>query len=194
MPIIYGYARVSKSSQSIDLQVEALEKSGILHKHIYCDEGLSGVLDSRPQFDTLMDRLGGGDTIRAWKLDRMGRSLKHLLELYEILSLKKAHFDFITERFDTSSAMGRFVLQVMSAVAELEREMIRERTLAGLEIAAKAGRVPGRPKLLTDGQLLLAHDAIHAQNIHIKDVAYSLDVSPETLRRNFKQMEVLAHG
>lgn len=144
MTNIFGYYRVSTAEQNPQLQIDALKAAGCTE--ILGDVGYSGAKASRPAFDEIMSRIGEGDKLIVWRLDRMGRSLRHLVEVNETLTQRGARFESLTEKLDTSTAMGNFVYSIMAAVAQLEREIIRERTLAGLEVAARAGRFPGRPR------------------------------------------------
>jgi DNA invertase Pin-like site-specific DNA recombinase len=141
-----GYARVSTSDQNLSLQVTALKAAGCTK--IYRDHGVSGSLASRPAFDELLGDIGKGDTIVIWRLDRLGRSLKHLIEVNELLKHRGAYLESLNDKIDTSSPTGEFVFHILGAVAQLERRMISERTLAGLAEAAKRGRYPGRPRKL----------------------------------------------
>ena len=140
----YGYFRVSTSDQNPDLQISALEKAGC--DEIVGDVGVSGVKASRPAFDALIEGISEGDSLIVWRLDRMGRSVRHLVEVNETLTRRGASFESLTEKLDTSNPMGEFVFHILAATAQLEREIIRERTLAGLAVAAENGRFPGRPK------------------------------------------------
>lgn len=142
-----GYARVSTAEQNLSLQVSALKAAGC--NVIYKDAGVSGAKCSRPALDRALDALCEGDTLIVWRLDRLGRSLKRLIELNDDLRSRDAYFESLTEKIDTSTAMGEFVFHILGAVAQLEREVIRERTLAGMAEAAKEGRFPGRPRLKT---------------------------------------------
>lgn len=139
-----GYARVSTNDQNLDLQISALKAAGCAK--IYRDHGVSGALASRPAFDKLLAAIGEGDTVVIWRLDRMGRSLKHLIEVNEVLSERGAFLESLNDKIDTSSPTGEFVFHILGAVAQLERRMISERTRAGLAEAAKRGRYPGRPR------------------------------------------------
>lgn len=139
-----GYARVSTADQSLGLQISALKAAGCAK--IYKDHGVSGSVASRPAFDALLADIREGDTLVIWRLDRMGRSLKHLIEINDLLSERGAYLDSLNDKIDTSSPTGEFVFHVLGAVAQLERRMISERTLAGLAEAAKRGRYPGRPR------------------------------------------------
>lgn len=155
MPRKLGYARVSTADQSINSQITALKAAGCTK--IYRDHGVSGSLKSRPAFDRLIGDIAKGDTLVIWRLDRMGRSLKHLIEINDLLSKRGAYLDSLTDKIDTSSATGEFVFHILGAVAQLERRMISERTLAGLAEAAKRGRFPGRPKKVFIGQTAAKH-------------------------------------
>ena len=141
-----GYARVSTAEQNLAYQVTALKAAGC--DLIFKDEGVSGAVASRPALDQVLAELGDGDTLIVWRLDRLGRSLKHLIELNDDLTLRGVFFESLNEKIDTATAMGRFVFHILGAVAELERSIIRERTLAGMAEAAKEGRFPGRPRLV----------------------------------------------
>ncbi|WP_158588489.1 recombinase family protein [Henriciella mobilis] len=140
----FGYYRVSTAEQNPQLQIDALKAAGCTE--ILGDVGYSGAKTSRPAFDEIMSRIGEGDKLIVWRLDRMGRSLRHLVEVNETLAQRGARFESLTEKLDTSTAMGEFVFHILAAVAQLERQIIRERTLAGLEVAARQGRFPGRPR------------------------------------------------
>lgn len=140
----YGYFRVSTSDQNPDLQISALKKAGC--DEIVGDVGVSGVKSSRPAFDALIEGIGAGDSLVVWRLDRMGRSVRHLVEINELLIERGASFESLTEKLDTSTPMGEFVFHILAAVAQLEREIIRERTKAGMAEAARRGRFPGRPR------------------------------------------------
>ena len=141
-----GYARVSTAEQNLALQVSALKAAGCTH--IYEDDGVSGARASRPALDEAISALEPGDTLVFWRLDRLGRSLKHLIAFNEELIERGCYFGSLTEKIDTSTAMGEFVFHILGAVAQLEREIIRERTVAGMAEAAKEGRHPGRPRLI----------------------------------------------
>lgn len=141
-----GYARVSTADQSLDLQLTALKQAGCTK--IYSDHGVSGNTTERPGFDALLADIEDGDTLVIWRLDRMGRSLRHLIAINDLLTQRGAYLDSLIDKIDTSSPTGEFVFHILGAVAQLERRMISERTLAGLAEAAKHGRFPGRPKKL----------------------------------------------
>ena len=144
MPKIIGYARVSTSEQDLEPQIIPLKKAGCCQ--IFTDHGVSGASKDRPAFNAAMASLDKDDRLVVCRLDRMGRSLKHLIEINEELTSRDVSLESLNEKIDTSTAIGNFVFQILGAVAELEREIIRERTMAGLAAAAKRGRFPGRPK------------------------------------------------
>ncbi|AXG42198.1 MULTISPECIES: recombinase family protein [Photorhabdus] len=141
-----GYIRVSTNDQNSDLQKNAL--IGINCEQIFEDK-LSGKTTNRPGLKRALKRLKKGDTLVVWKLDRLGRSVKHLVDLVSDLSERGIHFQSLTDSIDTGTAMGRFFFHVMSALAEMERELIVERTIAGLIAARAQGRVGGRPVALS---------------------------------------------
>ena len=149
-----GYARVSTFEQDLDLQLDALNEDGC--DRIFCDKGESAVKDSRPKWDNCLDHLRKGDTLVIWKLDRASRSTKHLIELAEDLEKRGVELRSLKEQIDTSSAMGKFFFRMTGSIAALERDIIRERTLAGLEAARARGRRCGRKKTITKGQELEA--------------------------------------
>ena len=144
MSRVFGYYRISTSDQNPAFQIESLKQAGCTE--ILGDNGYSGAKASRPAFDQILGEIGAQDKLIVWRLDRMGRSLRHLIEVNEVLEARGAKFESLTEKIDTSTAMGNFVFQILGAVAELEREIIRERTLAGMAEAARHGRFPGRPR------------------------------------------------
>lgn len=186
MPRKIGYARVSTADQNLGLQTSALKQAGC-HR-IYRDQGVSGGQRHRPGFDKVMDALRQGDTLVIWRLDRMSRSLKDLIEINLLLSERGAYFESLTEKIDTSTPMGEFVFHILGAVAQLEREIIRERTLAGLEAAAAGGKYPGRPRALTEEQILRAYESMSLDGASFDEVAVNLDVCAETVRRRFREL------
>ena len=141
-----GYARVSTKDQTVDLQLDALKQAGC--ERIY-QEVASGAKTARPELDRLLVDIRTGDTIVIWKLDRLGRSLKHLVELVGKLAERKIGLLSLNDPVDTTNAQGRLVFNLFASLAEFERELIQERTLAGLSAARARGRVGGRPKGLS---------------------------------------------
>lgn len=146
--MVIGYARVSTDDQTNAAQLTELKKAGC--KRIY-EEKISGRNVDRPELTRCLDRLDEGDTLVVWRLDRLGRSLADLLEIVNTLQRRKVAFVSLKEKFDTSHAAGRLIFHVFASLAEFERELIRERTMAGLSAAKARGRLGGRkPKLAKD--------------------------------------------
>src|SRR5690625_425196 len=175
-----GYARVSTNDQDAQLQIEALEKAGV--DKIFTDHGVSGSKASRPQLDEMLDYLRDGDTVVIWKFDRLGRSTRNMLELIETIEAKGCNFESITEQIDTTGAMGKAMLTIMSAFAQLERDQIAERTKAGLAAAAKNNRLGGRPRK-ADRQDIADARKWKAEGMSVKKIAGYLGVSRATVYR-----------
>src|SRR5919201_802960 len=144
--MLIGYARVSTNEQNLDLQRDALLKAGVAPKDIYTDK-ITGTKQERPGLEQALSHLRAGDTFVVWRLDRLGRSLKHLIETVTALQQQHITFKSITENIDTSTATGQLVFHLFGALAEFERNLIKERTIAGLQAARARGRRGGRPKL-----------------------------------------------
>ncbi len=143
--MLIGYVRVSTNDQNTELQRNALECAGC---ELIFEDKISGTKSDRPGLKKLLRTLSEGDTLVVWKLDRLGRSMRHLVILVEELRERGVNFRSLTDAIDTSTPMGRFFFHVMGALAEMERELIVERTRAGLEAARAKGRIGGRrPKL-----------------------------------------------
>ena len=173
----YGYARVSTFDQNLELQLEALRSSGC--DRIFEDK-ISGAKSKRPGLDKLIKVLRPGDTVVVWKLDRMGRSLFHLVELLNFFLSNNIEFISVTEGIKISTSIGRFAYTMLSAAAELERENIIERTRAGLAVARANGRIGGRRSKLTPEQWEQAGRLL-AQGVPRKQVALIYDVALSTL-------------
>jgi DNA invertase Pin-like site-specific DNA recombinase len=146
-----GYARVSTEEQNLHLQRDALKKAGC--KKIVTDKGVSGNNTKRDGLDRALKQLKKRDVLVVWKLDRLGRSLRHLIELIETLREKGAGFQSVSDGISTTTAGGQLVFHIMGALAEFERSLIIERTKAGLEAAKRRGKYPGRPNLLSPQQI-----------------------------------------
>ena len=177
--MLIGYARVSTQDQNLDLQRQALEQAGC--QKIYEDK-LSGSRTDRPGLAQALDMLREGDTLVVWKLDRLGRSVKQLVDLVGQLQKEGAQFKSLTDSIDTSTPSGRFFFHVMASLAEMERELIIERTRAGLEIARQLGRTGGRKRKLTESKVESAKKLL-ASGVPPRDVAKNLGVSVPTLYR-----------
>ena len=170
-----GYARVSTFEQNLDLQMNALEKEGC--DRVFCDQGESGAKDSRPEWNNCLEHLRKGDTLVIWKLDRASRSTKHLIELAEDLEKRSVELRSLKEQIDTASAMGKFFFRMTASIAELEHDIIRERTLAGLAAARARGRKGGRKKTITRGQELEARRLVEAGELSITDICKRVGIS-----------------
>lgn len=176
-----GYARVSTDAQNLNLQLDALERAGC--KVIYQDEGMSGITRERPALNAALDAIQSGDTLVTWKLDRLGRSLSHLISLVADLERRNVAFASLSEAINTRTASGRLLFHVMGALAEFERSLIAERTRAGLVAAQARGKKLGRPFKLSIAQIQSAVAVLAADQARLPDVAQQLDVSPSTLIR-----------
>jgi len=178
---LLGYARVSTQDQDASLQLDALKTAGCVK--VFTDKA-SGSLDRRPQLDRLLDQLRRGDTIVVWRLDRLGRSLKHLIQLIEDLAEKEVGFRSLTEGMDTTSPGGKFIFSIFGGLAEFERSLIRERTLAGLEAARARGRVGGRPPVMTPEKIKVARRLYDAKELTVEEIARTIGVSRKTVYRH----------
>jgi DNA invertase Pin-like site-specific DNA recombinase len=178
-----GYARVSTTDQNLDLQKDALNSADC--EKIYTDK-MSGTKTERPGLNQILGILREGDTLVVWKLDRLGRSLTHLIKIMNILDERSIYFKSVQESLDTSTPGGKLIFHVFGALAEFERDIIRERTLAGLAAARARGRVGGRPRKLTKEQTEMAKKLINDPTILIEDICKTLGVSRSTLYRYVK--------
>lgn len=176
-----GYVRVSTNDQNTDLQRNALNCAGC---ELIFEDKISGSKSERPGLKKLLRTLSEGDILVVWKLDRLGRSMRHLVVLVEDLRERDINFRSLTDSIDTSSPMGRFFFHVMGALAEMERELIVERTRAGLAAARSKGRVGGRRSKLTSEQWAQAGRLIGA-GVPRQRVAIIYDVGLSTLYRKF---------
>lgn len=182
--MLIGYARVSTADQSPALQLDALTAAGV--GKVYTDHGVSGAMSHRRELDRCLDHLRAGDTLVVWRLDRLARSLRNLLELVESLSQKGIHLRSLTESIDTGSASGRLVLSVFGALAEFERSLLVERTQAGLAAAKARGTKLGRRPSLSAGQLAQARTLVAAGH-RVEEIAHTLGVGRSTLYRALSQ-------
>lgn len=145
----YGYARVSSDKQSTNLQLDALRKAGC--EYIFEENGVSGSKTSRPELDRMLKILNSGDTVVVYRLDRLGRSLSHLISLVEVFKTRVIHFESLSERIDTASAVGQLVFNIFGSFAQFEREIIRERTKAGIASAKQRGKKWNSWKIKPEG-------------------------------------------
>ncbi len=172
-----GYARVSTQDQNLALQLEALSKAGC--KKVF-DDKISGSHAERPGLTKALAILREGDTLVVWKLDRLGRSVKNLVDLVGELHKQAVQFKSLTDAIDTGTPSGRFFFHVMASLAEMERELTIERTRAGLEVARQLGRTGGRKRQMTDSKIESAKKLL-ASGMPPRDVAKNLGVSVPTL-------------
>ena len=181
--MLVGYARVSTPGQEFDLQQDALREAGC--KRLYRDVA-SGAKAARPGLEEALDYLRAGDTLVVWRLDRLGRSLSHLIEVVSDLQNRGIGFRALQEQVDTTSAGGRLIFHVFGALAEFERELIRERTTAGLKAARARGRVGGRRKRMTAEQVHQASLLLANPKCDIAEICRTFGVHRATLYRNVK--------
>jgi DNA invertase Pin-like site-specific DNA recombinase len=175
-----GYARVSTVEQNANLQRDALQAAGCYR---IFEDTASGKLDERPQLTVLLDQLRPGDTLVVWRLDRLGRSLRHLIETVNGLAERGVAFRSLTESIDTSTPGGRLIFHVFGALAEFERELIRERTVAGLAAARSRGLSGGRPPVMTPGKLAVARQLYESKDHTMDAIAKVVGVSRASLYR-----------
>jgi DNA invertase Pin-like site-specific DNA recombinase len=176
--VLIGYMRVSTSDQSLDLQRDALERAGC--ERIY-EEVASGAANDRVGLARALDQTRHGDTLVVWKLDRIGRSLPHVVQLVADLQGRGVGFKVLTGDIDTTSTTGRLVFGIFATLAEFERDLIRERTMAGLAAARARGRAGGRPRTMTSAKLRTAMAMMADRENLARDVAEQLGVSLSTL-------------
>jgi DNA invertase Pin-like site-specific DNA recombinase len=175
-----GYARVSTGDQDVTAQVDELEHAGCIR--IFSDTA-SGSLRARPELDKALAALKKGDVLVVWRLDRLGRSLRHLIDTVEDLNQRGIGLVSLRESIDTTTASGRLVLHIFGSLAEFERELITERTRAGLTAARARGRLGGRPPVLTGEKLQTAKRMYESRDYTVAAIARSLGVSRATLYR-----------
>ncbi len=185
--MLIGYARVSKAdgSQSLDLQRDALAAAGVGTDQIYSDQA-SGKNDQRPGLEACLKALREGDILVIWKLDRMGRSLNHLVKTTTMLTERSVGLKVLTgqgAQIDTTTAAGRLSFGIFAALAEFESELIRERTMAGLQAARARGRKGGRKFALTKAQVRMAQAAMANRDTSVSELCNELGVKPVTLYR-----------
>ncbi len=184
--MLIGYARVSTHNQNLDLQLDALRKAGCDARYIYTDT-ISGAKTERKGLEEALDHLRAGDTLVVWRLDRLGRTLKQLIELINDLNSREVGFRSLQENIDTTTSGGKLVFHIFGSLAEFEREVIRERTRAGLQAARARGRLGGRPKALNPKQVALARSLYDSHEHSIQDICETLGVSRGTLYKYVKK-------
>lgn len=176
-----GYARVSTDEQNLDLQHDALRRAECTR--IFSDEGVSGVAENRVALTRALRALRKGDVLVTWRLDRLGRSLSHLIEIMNGLEKRGVGFLSLCEAIDTTTAGGKLIFHVMGALAEFERSLISERTKAGMIAARSRGRRLGRPPVLTMKEIAEIRRAARAETATTTELAERYGVSLSTVRR-----------
>ena len=180
-----GYARVSTAEQNLDLQEKALKEAGC--EQIFKDRGVSGSQRNRPQLEKALNALDQGDVLVIWKLDRLGRSLPHLIDIVGDLGDRKIGFTSVSESIDTTTAGGELLFHIMGALAQFERSLIVERTKAGMAAAKARGTHLGRRRKLSQDQIKHAQ-ALISEGRPRAEVARLLNVNPSTLYRRLNEL------
>ena len=180
--MLIGYARVSTQDQTLDLQTDALNRAGC--EKIFTDK-ISGSKSERPGLHDAMNHLRAGDTLVVWRLDRLGRTLKHLIATITDLSDKGIGFKSLQENMDTTTSGGKLIFHIFGSLAEFEREVIRERTNAGLQAARARGRLGGRPTLQTKDpkKIALARQLYDDGHLPVQEICDTLHIGRSTLYR-----------
>jgi len=180
---LIGYARVSTNGQELQLQLDALKAAGVAKADVYTDKA-SGSKTARPGLDKCLQALQPGDTLLVWRLDRLGRSIRHLIDLVEHLRERGVGFRSLCESIDTTTANGKLIFHIFTALAEFERDLIRERTKAGLTAARARGRNGGRPPIPADHPSVVTAKKMHAdKTMPVADICRTLRISRPTLYR-----------
>lgn len=175
-----GYARISTLDQNLDLQIDALKKAG-------CDEiktdKISGVTSERPGLEALKTMARSGDTIVVWRLDRLGRSLRHLVEIVNMFKDNGIGFESLQESINTTTTTGNLVFHIFASLSEFERDLIRARTQAGLAAARARGKMGGRPPKLSDAQLKKMQEMYDSRTLSVVDICKIIGISKVTFYR-----------
>ncbi|MEW6737368.1 MAG: recombinase family protein [Acidobacteriota bacterium] len=182
--MLIGYARVSTQEQNLNLQKDALKKAGC--EKVYIDK-VRGTASERPGLERVMESLRKGDSLVVWRLDRLGRSLKHLIELMGELEERKIGFRSLQESINTTTPGGKLIFHMFGALAEFERNLIRERTQAGLTAARARGRKGGRPKALSPKQQTVAIKLYNERNHSVLEICRIMGISKQTLYEYIRQ-------
>jgi DNA invertase Pin-like site-specific DNA recombinase len=184
--MLIGYARISTYDQSLSPQKDALEKAGC--EKIFTDT-VSGSKAQRKGLTDALSHLREGDTLVVWRLDRLGRSLRHLIDTITELNTRGVGFKSLTENIDTTTSGGKLIFHIFGALAEFEREIIRERTQAGLASARSRGKVGGRPKALTSKEVQMLNSMAADKSLTVSDICKTLGVGRTTFYRYLKAGE-----
>jgi len=178
--MLIGYARVSKDEQHPELQQDELNRAGC---EKFFTDTITGASTERPSLARVLEELRSGDTLVVWRLDRLGRSLPHLIELITTLNDRAIGFKSLTEQIDTTTSGGKLIFHIFGALAEFERNLIRERTMAGLLAARARGRFGGRPKSLSPTKAEMARALYNDKTHTTSDICKELGISRTTLWR-----------
>src|SRR5215218_7248254 len=181
-----GYARVSTEEQNLDLQRDALHKANC--EQIFTDQ-VTGTKARRPGLEDALSHLRAGDILVVWRLDRLGRSLRHLIDTVTDLQEKGIGFKSLQESIDTTTSGGKLVFHIFGALAEFEREIIRERTQAGLQSARSRGRTGGRPKALSLKEVQMLRNMAADKSLTVSDICKTLGIGRTTFYRYVKAGE-----
>lgn len=181
--MIFGYARVSTEDQNLHLQTDALKHFGV--EKIF-EEKVTGTKRERPQLEEMMKYLRSGDTVVVWKLDRIGRSFKHLVDIVSYFNENGINFVSLKEHIDTTTATGKLVFTIFAGLAEFERDMISERTRAGLQSARARGRKGGRPPKAID-KVKMALKLYESQQYTLSEITKATGVSKTTIYRTLQK-------
>lgn len=188
MSRIIGYARVSKLEQNLDLQKDALAKAGVKKQLLFIDK-VSGMKEERPGLYQCFETLKAGDVLVVWRLDRLGRSLPHLVSIIRELKERGVGFRSVSDgNIDTTTASGELIFNIFSSLAQFERSLLQERTLAGLKSARARGRLGGRPKISKDSPKIKMAKKLHGDKSHsIAEICETMKISRSTLYWYLKQ-------
>jgi DNA invertase Pin-like site-specific DNA recombinase len=178
--MLIGYARISTQDQTLAPQRDALEKAGC--GKIFTDR-VSGTKEERKGLTEALSHLREGDTLVVWRLDRLGRSLRHLIDTITALGERGVGFKSLQENIDTTTSGGKLVFHIFGSMAEFERDIIRERTLAGLESARSRGRKGGRPKALSDKEIQQVRELYKSNALPVEDICRRFNITRMTLHR-----------
>ena len=176
--MLIGYARVSTNDQNLDLQTDALKKASC--EKLYCDK-ISGVKADRPGLTQALEVARAGDTLVIWRLDRLGRSIKDLIQISETLKARSIALKSLQEGIDTTTSTGQLMFNLLAVLAEFEKNLINERSKAGLAAARSRGKLGGRPKSLTQSQQKLAVKLYHEREHSIAEICKMMNISKPTL-------------
>lgn len=189
--MLIGYARISTSNQNLDLQIDALQKAGC--EKIFQDQ-MSGSLINRPALDLLLKEIRKGDVLVIWKLDRLGRSFKDLINLVNALLEKGIGLKSLNDPIDTTTPQGRLIFNIFGSLAEFERELIKERTIAGLEAARARGKKGGRPEGLSKKAMATAHSAellYKEGRLSVSEICEQLAITRATFYKYLRSRNVM---